>query len=36
MSQPHAAGDAETPLPTSPEALLARLDALGIAYRLLC
>lgn len=29
MSDP----DTETPLPTSPEALLGRLDALGIAYR---
>lgn len=28
-----ARADAETPLPTSPEVLLSRLDALGIAYR---
>jgi Ala-tRNA(Pro) deacylase len=34
MSQPAAASAAETPqLPTSPQQLLARLDALGIAYR---
>src|SRR3546814_18127729 len=29
MSDP----DTDTPLPTSPETLLGRLDALGIAYR---
>lgn len=33
MSEPEAAGAAEAPLPTSPEALLHRLDALGIAQR---
>lgn len=33
MSDVEAAGDAETPLPTSPEALHARLDALGVPYR---
>src|SRR3546814_10211191 len=32
MSEPEAADAAETALPTSPEALLAHLDALGIAY----
>jgi Ala-tRNA(Pro) deacylase len=33
MSEPEAADGAEAPLPTSPEALLQRLDDLGIAYR---
>ena len=33
MSELEANADAETPLPTAPETLLARLDALGIAYR---
>lgn len=33
MSQPEAASEAEGSLPTAPEALLRRLDALGIAYR---
>jgi len=33
MSEPQADAETETPLPTSPAALLARLDALGIAYR---
>lgn len=33
MSDQDTAGAAETPLPTSPEALLRRLDSLGIAYR---
>jgi Ala-tRNA(Pro) deacylase len=33
MSELEANADAETPLPTAPETLLARLDALGINYR---
>lgn len=33
MSEPQADTQAETPLPTSPEALHARLEELGIAYR---
>ena len=33
MTEPEAAGAADTALPTSPEALLQRLDALGIAHR---
>jgi Ala-tRNA(Pro) deacylase len=33
MSDLEAASNAETPLPTPPEALLRRLDELGIAYR---
>lgn len=33
MSEPQAETETETPLPTSPEALHARLDQLGIAYR---
>ena len=33
MSEPQADATTETPLPTSPAELHARLDALGIAYR---